>query len=283
MKKSVTIRVPGTTSNLGPGFDCLGIAFQIYNFIQVTRSEIATKDAMVKEAADAFFKTAKIKPFRFSWEITGKVPRSRGLGSSVTVRLGILHALNALHGARISAETLYHLCSGLEGHPDNAAPAAFGGFTVSRQDFTCLRTPVSGKLSFVLLIPPFEIATTSARKVLPKQVTFKDAVANVGNTALITAAFTSKRYEMLRGSFSDHLHQPFRKKFLPDMEKIIRAGTRAGALGGWLSGSGSAIACVTLSNPQKVSEAMLRASGIKDAQTIITKADNTGVKILTGS
>ncbi|MEO8206378.1 MAG: homoserine kinase [Chthoniobacterales bacterium] len=281
MPKSVTVRVPGTTSNLGPGFDCLGIALQMYNFIRVTKSETGIPDAMIEKSATSFFKAAKIKAHSFSWDITGDVPRSRGLGSSVTVRLGILHALNALNGNTLSAETLYHLCSALEGHPDNAAPAAYGGFTVSRTDFTCQRTAVSGRLSFVLLIPPFEISTSAARKILPKAVSFKHAVANVGNAALITASFMGKRYETLRDSFADHLHQPYRKKLLPGLEKIIHAGTQAGALGGWLSGSGSTIACVTLANPQKVGAAMLRASSIKAAEIHIVKADNKGAKILT--
>ncbi|MDD5349219.1 MAG: homoserine kinase, partial [Chthoniobacteraceae bacterium] len=203
--QAITLRVPATTANLGPGYDCLGVALRIYNRVTVRRGNPAAKlHPMAAKAAKRFFETAQISPFAFDWTITGDVPQSRGLGSSVTVRLGILHGLNALAGSPLEREDLFLLCSELEGHPDNAAPAEFGGFTVASAD-GCLSFEVSPDLSFVLLIPDFEVSTPAARKVLPADLQHELAAACVGNAARITAAFASGQYEALRGAFEDFL------------------------------------------------------------------------------
>ena len=278
--ESVTIRVPATCANLGPGYDCLGVALQLYNRVTVRRGDGGGKPhPMAVKAGDLFFKTSEIKPFEFAWSICGDIPQSRGLGSSVTVRLGILHGLNELSGRPLEREDLFHLCSELEGHPDNAAPAEFGGFTVASED-GCLAFPVDRSLRFVLLIPDFEISTPEARKVLPPDVQHELAVASAANAARITAAFASGQYEALIGAFDDYLHQPFRQPLIPFLPSVIEAGEEAGALGGFLSGSGSTIACVTLENPEPVAAAMLKSvpSGVQ-ARTSILLADNQGVEI----
>jgi homoserine kinase len=272
----VTIRVPATTANLGPGYDCLGVALQIYNYVSVTRAESVKVHAMAAAAAEEIFARGGVAPFPFSWKITGDVPQSRGLGSSVTVRLGLLHGLNALSGAALDAEALFEICARLEGHPDNAAPAAFGGFTVARAGAETLRCEVLETLRFVLLIPDFEISTPAARAVLPGTLDRPGAVESCGNACRITAAFFERRYDLLRGSFADHLHQPFRERLIPFLGKVIAAGESAGALGGFLSGSGSTICCLTLANPEAVGEAMLDASGQAGARMVIASADNTG-------
>jgi len=278
---SITLRVPATTANLGPGYDCLGVALRIYNRITVQKGRPAAKPhPMAVKAASRFFEIAEVAPFDFDWSITGDVPRSRGLGSSVTVRLGILHGLNELAGDILEREELFLLCAELEGHPDNAAPAEFGGFTVASLD-GCLSFEVSPDLSFVLLIPDFEISTPAARKVLPHDIQHDLAVTCAGNAARITAAFACGQYEALRGMFDDYLHQPFRQPLIPFLSDVINAGEEAGALGGFLSGSGSTIACVTLENPERVATAMLKASGVK-AVTVVTSADKSGVKIVKG-
>lgn len=276
---AVRVKVPATTANVGPGFDCLGIALQIYNWVTVAHSQATPPDRMAREAAAAFFKRSGRKAFSFQWSVKGDVPRSRGLGSSVTVRLGILHGLNALAGGALDAQEIFELCAELEGHPDNAAPAAFGGFTVARTVAPVQRYRVDPKLRFVLLVPDFEVATPAARKVLPVRIPLKDAVLSAGNAAAIAAAFTSRDYQKLAGCFADRLHQPYREKLVPCLARVIRAAEKAGALGGWLSGSGSAIACVTLGDPGRAARAMQRASGLRGAGAIIARADNNGVRI----
>ncbi len=278
--QQVTVRVPASTSNLGPGFDCLGVALRIYNDVVVTRGAKSRLQAVVEEAADLFFQHTRSAPFSFSASITDNIPPSRGLGSSVTVRLGVLQALNALTGNRVDRLSIFQLCAQLEGHPDNAAPAVFGGFTVVRGQTTVQRFDVSALLSFVLLIPDFKIATSGARRILPSQIKRVAAVKNCANACTITAALVSGNYRNLPGGFADHLHQPFRLKLIPFLPRVIAAAENAGALGAFLSGSGSTIAAVTLHSPKKVAAAMLRAAGSASAHTLITRADNRGARVL---
>lgn len=273
----ITVRVPATSANLGPGFDCLGVALDLHNRVTVRRGAPAAPDRMVDEAARAFFAASNRAPFEFGFAITGDIPRSRGLGSSVAVRLGILHGLNALADAPLDADQLYRFCARLEGHPDNAAPAAFGGFTAARADGLYFRCDIDPALRFVLLVPPAEIDTDSSRVQLPREIPHADAVRNTAHTALITAAFASRQYELLRGSMGDWLHQPYRAGAVPHLAPAIAAGVAAGALDGYLSGSGSSVACVMLENPDAVAAAMQTV--LPAAQVMILGPDNRGVTV----
>ena len=275
---TVRVRVPATTANLGPGFDCLGIALQIYNWITVTRGSSEDADAMIEEASSAFFRRSGERPFSIRCNISGEVPRARGLGSSVTVRLGVLHGLNELSGSPLSREQIFQLCAELEGHPDNSAPAEFGGFTIARSDGTLQRYRVSRKVQFALLIPDFEVSTADARSVLPKRVPLRDAVISLSNACAIAGAFASRDYEKLVGCFDDRLHQPFRQKLVPYLGPVIESATKAGALGGWLSGSGSAVACMGLGASTRIAHAMRAACGLPNVRIVTTHADNAGVR-----
>jgi homoserine kinase len=184
------------------------------------------------------------------------------------------------------------LCAELEGHPDNAAPASFGGFTVVQTSrgasFThrkrdtsasVQRFDVASRLYFVLLVPDFEVETARARTIFPPKISRVAAVENCGNACAITAAFASRDYTKMRGAFSDSLHQPFRTKLIQFLPRVIEAAEETGALGAFLSGSGSAIAAITLEAPEKIAAAMLRAAAAP-AEAIITRADNCGAQIL---
>ncbi len=286
--QEVTIQVPATSANLGPGYDCLGVALQIYN--RVTLKKVVSGSApslqatgaspMVEEASAAFFSATNIPAFEFDLDIEGEVPRSRGMGSSVTVRLGLLHGLNELAGKPLSDETLFQICATLEGHPDNAAPGAFGGFTVANPDGSHFRFEVAPELQFVLLIPDFEIATPDARKVMPQTIAHHQAIVSASNACRITAAFASQNYRMLRGAFADFLHQPHRLPLIPFLNQTIQAAEAAGAVGGFLSGSGSTIACLALDNAEAIGRAMLKAANTPNGRILITQADNIGVQTL---
>src|SRR6476660_6897189 len=130
--QQVTVRVPASTSNLGPGYECLGVSLRLYNSVTVGRGKAArsSQPRIVSDAAERFFKQTRRRTFSFSCSIVERVPRSRGLGSSATVRLGILLGLNHLSGNPLDRLTVFQLCAELEGHPDNAAPSIFGGLTV---------------------------------------------------------------------------------------------------------------------------------------------------------
>jgi homoserine kinase len=275
--KSMTVRVPASTSNLGPGFDCLGVAVRIYNDVTVVRGAQSRLPAIALDAAKIFFKRTCVRPFPFSCSTREQIPRVRGLGSSATIRLGILHGLNQLAGSPLDRLSIFHLCAELEGHPDNAAPSSFGGFTVTCGK-TIQRFEVS-RLYFIFLIPDFEIKTSRARRILPTKISRVAAVESTGNACAIAAAFASGDYQKLRGAFADQLHQPFRAKLIPILPRVIAAAEKAGALGAFLSGSGSAICAVTLQDRHKVAAAMQRAAKSKSARVIITTADNHGVKI----
>lgn len=275
--EEITVRVPATSANLGPGFDCLGIALDCYNLVCVRRGQSSPPHPMVDQAAAAFFQEARSDRFSFAWTITGDIPRSRGLGSSVAVRLGVLHALNVLAGNPLDKTALYLLCTRLEGHPDNAAPAAFGGFAVARPDGRHFRCDVAPHLHFVILVPDREIETDASRVTLPSKIPFADAVWNVAHASLVTAAFASGSYELLRQSMNDRLHEPFRAAANPHLQPAVQAGVEAGALGGYLSGSGSAVACITLGNPERVAQAMRGV--LPSAAALILHADNTGTAV----
>jgi len=276
--QQVTVRASASTSNLGPGFDCLGVALSLYNQVTVKSGTAGGGNRMVRDAARTFFAVANCKPFDFSCDILGNVPIGRGLGSSVTVRLGVLHALNEIARTNLSRDELFKLCAELEGHPDNAAPASFGGFTIARgtdvQHFN-----VSPRLRFILLIPSFEISTIEARRLLPADILRTNAARNTANVAAIAAAFATRDYKRLRGCFVDYLHQPFRKKLVPFLDRVITAAERSGALGAFLSGSGSAICALALDDSKKIAAAMQRACRLFHTQTVITRADNRGVRI----
>jgi homoserine kinase len=277
MMQTITVQVPASTSNLGPGFDCLGVALRLYNFVTIERGKKGGDLPVVEEAAKLFFKKSRTRRFPFSHEINGDIPRSRGLGSSATARLGVLCGLNRLAGDPLDRWSILRIAAQLEGHPDNAAPSALGGFTVARGE-SVQRFDVSPRLYFVLLIPDAEIATSKARKLLPSKIDRLAAVQNSANACAITAAFASGNYENLRGAFVDHLHQPFRKKLIPFLPRVIAAAEKAGALGAFLSGSGSTIAAVTLENTKQIARAMQGAAGATSSRILITRADNEGVR-----
>jgi homoserine kinase len=295
-KPSVTVRVPATTANLGPGFDTLGVALKLHNQISIREIDAPTVErvdamrgnpgalAMTQEAMDTFFRRSKVKPHGAQVEVKGEVPTIGGLGSSVTVRLGIVFALNELDGRPLSDTALLEVVTELEHHPDNAAPALFGGFVVSGIIDGAIRYRrfnVPPSLKFVVCVPDFAVSTEKARGLLPKQVSIGDAVENMNRVALMTSVFATGDYSLLRGLFDDKLHQPYRKKLIPMLDDVIAAGAEAGALGGWLSGSGPGIVCITEQKEKAVAEAMAHVFAKQQIRcdTHVLVADNDGTRV----
>jgi homoserine kinase len=291
---SASVRIPGTTANLGSGFDTLGLAVAIYNRATVRRrsdrrveitspiSEDARAGAlaMLEEAAAAFFKKTRAPRFGVDLHLSGDVPIARGLGSSVTARLGCVAGLNALAGSPLDRQGLLEVVAALEGHPDNAAPAVFGGFTAAGfvgSDVRCIRVPLPNRIRLVTLIPDFEVSTPEARKRVPQTFSKADTIHILNRASLVTAAFATGRLESLRGCFDDRIHQPYRAPLIPGMDAILAAGVKAGAIGGWLSGSGSTLMCLALDNSEAVATAMQRK--MPKAAVHILKPDNAGLKV----
>lgn len=291
---SATVRIPGTTANLGSGFDTLGLAVALYNWATVRRrddrrveitSPIAEDAragalAMLEEAAAAFFKKTRAQRFGVDLHLAGDVPIARGLGSSVTARLGCVAGLNALAGSPLDRQGLLEVVAALEGHPDNAAPAVFGGFTAAGfvgSEVRCIRVPLPSRIRLVTLIPHFEVSTPEARKRVPQTFSKADTIHILNRASLVTAAFTTGRLENLRGCFDDRIHQPYRAALIPGMDAVLAAGVKAGAIGGWLSGSGSTLMCLALDNPEAIATAMQRK--MPKAAVHILKPDNAGLKV----
>ena len=291
---SATVRIPGTTANLGSGFDTLGLAVALYNRATVRRrsdrrveitSPIAEDAragalAMLEEAAAAFFKKTHAQRFGVDLHLAGDVPIARGLGSSVTARLGCVAGLNALAGSPLDRQGLLEVVAALEGHPDNAAPAVFGGFTAAGfvgSEVRCIRVPLPSRIRLVTLIPHFEVSTPEARKRVPQTFSKADTIHILNRASLVTAAFATGRLENLRGCFDDRIHQPYRAALIPGMDAILAAGVKAGAIGGWLSGSGSTLMCLAFDNPEAIATAMQRK--MPKAAVHILKPDNAGLKL----
>jgi homoserine kinase len=294
-----TIRVPGSTSNCGSGFDTLGLALAIYNDITLIRGDwsgarpLTDRDAaglgMADEAAALFFVRAGVEEFGYELGITGDVPMSRGLGSSVTLRAGVVAALNELAGAKLTKDDLCSLVTQLEGHPDNATAAVLGGFCVARchphtgELLGVLRKTIGRDLCFVVVSPAQELETKKARGILPKQLPYFDAIKSVNSAAYVVAAILSGEYDRLRDAVCDFLHEPYRLPLIPGAKTAIEAGVAAGALTGWLSGSGSSVLCVVRpARAAKVGRAMAAAFAAHTVPATIHPlfADNRGLCVV---
>ena len=296
---SVTVRVPGSTSNCGAGFDTLGLALQIFNRVTLARSaagaEITarTTDAgrgqkMVEATARAFFGAAGIPSFGFSFDVRGEVPPARGLGSSMTVIGGVLAGLNALSGAGLTKHQFVEIATELEGHPDNASSAILGGFCVARCDpatnkyLGVVRVAIPGDLVFVVASPSVEMLTKESRGVLPDTLPYFDAVKSINSAAFFAAALATGDYAQLRHAVSDFMHEPYRLPRIPNGRMAIDAGIVAGALTGWLSGSGSSVLCLAQRGSEAAVGQAMRAAFAEvkiSSEVRMLVADNDGLTI----
>jgi homoserine kinase len=295
---NVRVRMPASTSNCGPGFDTLGIAFALYNTVEVERMPDARIEsaagancqahAMVEASAARFFSTARTGAIGFRYKFAGDVPPSRGLGSSVTIRAGIVAALNALSGVGLSSFQIASIVTDLEGHPDNATAGVLGGLCVGRSApddgrlLDVVRFEVPDSLAFVVASPELEVKTSDSRSVLPSRIPFGDAVRSVNGASFFVAAFASGDYAKLRHGFDDFLHEPHRLPNIPGAQDALGAGRAAGALGAWLSGSGSSVACLVYRDDaaavSKAMSASLSRSEVAHAMRVLA-ADNKGVVV----
>lgn len=298
-RDTVTVRVPGSTSNCGAGFDTLGLALSIYNRVTLTRATGAAPvperpadgraQAMVAETAALYFKTANLPPAGFRYRIEGDVPPARGLGSSVTVIAGVLAGLDALHGTGWTRHQLVAAATVLEGHPDNASAGVLGGFTVSRCDpatgayLDTVRIDVPAELAFVVVSPEVELLTKESRAVLPATLPYFDAVRSINSAAYLTAAFATGDFAKLRHAGGDFMHEPYRLPGIRGAAAALAAGTAAGAYTGWLSGSGSSVLCVSAGAAAENVAAAMREAFTREAVAGVARvltADNTGLQLV---
>jgi homoserine kinase len=289
MTKSVSVRVPATSANLGAGFDCLGIALDLWSTITVHFGRDNDVDPMARMAFTAarrvFIKSGVPMPHQMGARYEGDIPIARGLGASAVARAGGLVAANVLAGTPLSDEQLLEIGTDLEGHADNVAPALFGGFQVSViQEGKVQHTgaPFPQDLRAVLFVPDLRMPTKESRKLLPSHLTRSDAVHNSSRSALLVAAFAAGRFDLLDTAVDDKLHQPPRSKLFPEMYAIFDAAKAAGAHCAYLSGGGSTLCALATEHEVAIGDAMLDAARIRDVEgyIIVTRPTAAGAQIL---
>lgn len=249
----VSVRVPATTANVGPGFDCLGCALSLYARFEC---ELIDRGLEITGCPEAFrnehnlfvqgYRRAEreigVDPAAFRLEIRTDVPVSRGLGSSATLLAGGVAAANWLNGSPLSRQKMVELCNELEGHPDNVAPAVMGGMCASMlRDGkpVTVRLPVSAGVGFIALIPNFETETHAMREVLPGEVLFADAVFNASRLPALLRGFEEGDFALIGQALDDRLHQPYRKPLIHEYDRAESAALEAGCAAFCISGSGS--------------------------------------------
>ncbi|MBI4328874.1 MAG: homoserine kinase [Chloroflexi bacterium] len=258
-----SVEVPATTANLGPGFDCLGLALDLWNRVTVRPANTFALEVtgegveglplgeknLVYQTAIALFRRLGQTPPPMRLLCENRIPLTRGLGSSAAATVAGLMVANHLTGETLSPSTLVERATEIEGHPDNAAPAVFGGCQIVVQEDRAFRiraVPLAPGLECSLFVPEVRLATEQARAVLPTNVPRADAVFNVGRTALLVNALATGSWEDLRAATEDRLHQPYREALFPPMKPLFQTALAAGALGVFLSGSGPSVLAFAL-------------------------------------
>lgn len=311
---SVTVRVPATTANLGPGFDCLGAALTRYNQFQFTalspvdeaqpsilKSSMLKIDVEGLEAdrvqrddrnlaykAFCYFFRKRHQPIP-AVHITLKlgVPLARGLGSSATAIIGGLVGANALAGSPLTPLQLLDFAIALEGHPDNVAPALLGGCQLSVRDQTTQAWTIcpihwSADIVPILAIPDFELSTQSARSVLPQQCSYSDAIFNLSHVGLLIKGLEAGRGDWIQTALQDRLHQPYRLALIPGFAEVFEAAMESGALGLVISGAGPTLLALssaeTAQHTAHQMQSAWRDAGV-NAQVDLAHIDSKGAVV----
>lgn len=294
----IKIRIPASTANLGSGFDSLGIALNLYNYIEIGPSlgceissadgtEIPTgEDNLVYLSAKKVFEKSGL-PFRGLKIIEeNHIPFARGLGSSSACIAGGVFGANELLGRPFAKNELLDIAAEIEGHPDNVSPAILGGFTVNATDgknVRFIKSEVPENLVFAAFVPPFELKTADARAAMPKEVSVKDSVFNLSRSALFTASLISGKFENLKAACDDKLHQPSRLPLISGGKTIIEKSYENGALAAFISGAGSTMMAIFDCGKEKAEEnaKKILSSGEFDGwKYFILNADNSGTTVL---
>ena len=299
MTKKVHVKIPATSANMGSGFDAVGIALTLYNEILfeerpgaeaitieikgMGQNEIPTDPAenLVSEAM-AYVAKRNGQPLPAGHlTLINRIPPARGLGSSSAALVGGIMAGDALTGRKLTKEDILIIANSMEGHPDNVAPATYGGLTSSiivHDKAITNSVPVEDDLSFITVSPEIEVSTEEARQALPDTIDYKSAVFNVSRVSVLLSSFFTKRYDYLKYSLQDKLHVPYRIQLIPHGQDVLDAAIAAGALGSTISGSGSTLIAFATGREREVEEAMISTFAGYGIQSFghILKADNQG-------
>lgn len=267
---SVTVTVPATTANLGPGFDCIGVALTLYNHFKFTRLSADTpleedralriavkgldakrvqtdRSNLVYQTFVNFYQHIGHAPPPVQIDIELEIPLARGLGSSATAIAAGLVGANLLAGSPLTQKQLIQQAIAIEGHPDNIVPALLGGCRLAASvaaDWEICEIPWHPQLVPVVAIPDFELSTSESRRVLPPEYSRADAIFNIGHLGLLVRAIETGRGDWLRAAMQDRIHQPYRQALIPGYEPVRAAALSAGAWEMAISGAGPTLLAI---------------------------------------
>jgi len=287
----VIIRVPASTANLGPGFDCLGLALDIWNetSFRLTGDSLSIEIAgegenlLARNRSNLIFrafsetleKNSLTVPAGLRIFCKNEIPVSSGLGSSATAVITGIYAANSLFNLHLSKSEIFNLSVGYEGHGDNLAASLEGGLVLvflARSEFHIRRIEIRS-MPAVICIPEIQLSTHEARSILPKTYSSGDVVFNISHTALLVNAFCQQDHSILGTAMQDRIHQPYRLALIPGAEKAIQAANSSGASGVALSGAGPGLIAFCKGNEALIAKAMQTAfkqEGIR-SKIIITR------------
>lgn len=257
----IKVKVPASSANMGAGFDSLGIALNLYNRLEVEEIpeglevEVINSKGYVPKDENNLIYRAIMRVFEYTdYKAKGlhivqnsTIPMTRGLGSSSACIIGGMLAANIISGRKLGYDEILNLAAQMEGHPDNVAPALYGGFCASvfngKQVFT-RSTKLDARIRYAVMIPDFFVATKKSREVLPETVSLKDAAFNISHATLFQSALISGKTELLKEAVKDRLHQCYRKDYIDGFDNIVEKTYEYGSKATYLSGSGTTIVSV---------------------------------------
>lgn len=270
----VRVQVPATTANLGPGLDCLGMALELHNTVEmsVTSSGLhieihgegcpdipRDEENLVYQAAQKVFSQVGFKYPGLRIKLQNNIPLAKGLGSSSAAIVGGMIAANIIAGNKLDTNEIINMASIMEGHPDNVSAAVLGGVVIAvplDDEIKCIKINPPKQLKVALSIPDFPLYTRASREVLPQQVPINDATFNIGRTAVLISALYNEDINQFLLAMEDRLHQPYRAGLIPGMKKVFAAAKLAGAKGIALSGAGPSIIAYSDTNLELVARVM---------------------------
>lgn len=301
---SLRVVAPASTANLGPGFDCLGLALDLWNTVDVqvleadSETEISISgegveelttetDNLVYRSMEFLFNEAESEMPAVKLHCHNEVPLASGLGSSAAAIAAGLVAADALCATEFTNNDLLEMATTIEGHPDNVSASLRGGLQLvitEGQQLYPIMIDVPPEIHAVLFIPESRILTEDARAVVPKEISMADAVYNMSRVALLIAGFCTNHPEYLSIATQDRLHQPFRQALFPPMKLLFQAALDSGALGVFLSGSGPTVMALTQGREMTVAYEMAEAArqaGV-DGNVKVTKPTQMGAHVVRG-
>lgn len=298
----MTIKIPCSTSNLGPGFDTLGLALNRYLIITAETDRHASlritvegngKEHISTDENNLVYSAMKIAAAKIGTHLPAlhlhlknEIPAYGGLGGSGAAIAGGVFLVNELLSGGLSREEMLNIAVGIEGHPDNVSAALMGGLTINcfdaQKQVHCRSVKIEKPLSVVTCSPHFQVQTKQARKILPQQVPLKDAVRNIENASSLVAALITSDFEALRYVTFEKLHEQYRATLIPGFDDVKNAALGAGALSFNISGAGPTVFSFALNNEKEIADAMVKAfeNNGQKATSEVMKVENGGISIV---